>query len=198
MPWLIAALCCSVAGIALGGAWRSLVIVVASASSFGALLVAISLKANMPHWRRGLAVAGTAEDPVAAMRLNIRLITIAYIWGGMAMQITYLTALTGLKWQHGSQYAIAMVMLAIGSFQFARGLGSPDHKRRSAWVALGLPTVIANALAAAGGLLYLVSSGKLVQYRSDWAANQVFLFGSLILMVLCGIALKTHSRLTRD
>ena len=73
------------------------------------------------------------------------------------------------------------------------GLGS----NLRALLALAAPLAIGQALLAAGGLVFLATSGKLILRRSDWAANQVFLFGSLSVMILAAVTLRTHVRLTR-
>lgn len=198
MPWLIAALIASVAGMIVGGATHSLQVVALSAALFGAAAVAASLVTNLPYWRSPKPFSSSTEAAELALRRNVRLVAIAYAWGAFAMQALYSTWLTGLRWQHGWQYSMLMLLLAIGAFHYARSLGNPELPQRDFYLGLGLPLTMAQALGAAAGLLFLSVSGKLFIHRSDWAANQVFLFGALTLMVLSAIALKTHARLTRE
>lgn len=196
LPWLIAALVASVVGMAIGGMTGRLGIVVASAGFFGACAIALSVSINAPLWREGRLVLDSRDDAIIALRRNSNLVAIAYVWGASAMQTLYTTSLTGLRWQHGWQYALAMLLFAVAAFRFARGLSDP--KRQDGLVALGAPVAIFNALLGAAGLAFLAMSGKLLLWRSDWAANQVFLFGALVIMVLSAIGLKTHARLMRE
>lgn len=196
MPWLIATLVLSVVGMVIGGRLHQVPVVVFSAGTFAIWIIAIAILANLGDWRGVRPDA--PSSPTAALHRNSRLMTVAYAWGAMAMQGLYTTPLTGLKWQHGWQYALLMMLMALGAFHFSRALASPDPARQAPWVALAVPLAIANAFLAAGGLVYLAVSGKLLLRRSDWAANQVFLFGALIVMVLAAVTLKTHARLTRQ
>ncbi len=196
MPWLSGVLVASVAGMVIGGRLQQLGIVLTAAGLFASAVVAVSIAANAPLWRDGRLVLSAHDEAVIALRRNARLIAMSYGWGALAMQALYTTPLTGLRWQHGWQYALAMLLLAIGSYCYARGLDNAEHQHTL--IGLGAPLTIANSLLAAGGLVFLVGSGKLLLWRADWAANQVFLFGALILMVLSAIALKTHARLTQS
>ena len=196
MPYLIAMLVASIGGMVLGGATHRIWTLIVSAAAFTAMAILVAVAANAPYWQAGRRFG--PDDATLALRRNARLIAIAYAWGAIAMQALYTTPLTGLKWQHGWQYALVMMLLALGAFHMARALGDPSPERRASWLALALPIAIANALLSAGGLAFLAVSGKLLARRSDWAANQVFLFGALTIMVLAAIALRTHTRLTRE
>jgi hypothetical protein len=124
--------------------------------------------------------ASTTDAPAASawQRESALLAALAYAWGAIAMQGAYLTPLTGLKWQHGWQYALAMALLAVGSLAFASMPGSSppesDGPSPDASLRLAAPLAAAQALIAAGGLAALVVSGKLWSVRADWAANRVF------------------------
>jgi hypothetical protein len=41
-------------------------------------------------------------------------------------------------------------------------------------------------------------SGTLQSRRPDWAANVIFLYATLTIMIITAVALRTHIRLTRD
>ena len=196
MPVLIAMLVASVAGMVLGGATHRVWTVILSAATFSAMAIGVAVVSNAPYWQARRARG--ADAAAIALQRNARLMAVAYAWGAIAMQSLYTTSLTGLKWQHGWQYALLMLLFALASFRFARGLDDPSPERRAPWLALALPLAIANALLSAGGLAILAASGKLLLRRSDWAANQVFLFGALTIMVLAAITLRTHAVLTRE
>lgn len=94
------------------------------------------------------------------------------------MQGLYWTPLTGLKWQHGWQYAAAMALLATGSALLSRTLRRTLPAAETAvannHVRLAVPAAVSQGLIAAGGLAALIVSGKLWSVRADWAANRVF------------------------
>jgi len=113
-----------------------------------------------------------------ALLQTSRLTALFYAWGAVAMQGLYLTQLTGLKWQHGWQYAAAMALLALMTIAFERTLPRPLPGRDSSsllrHMRLANPIAIVQALVAGIGLTALVVSGKLWSERPDWAANRVF------------------------
>jgi hypothetical protein len=103
---------------------------------------------------------------------------ICYAWGAVTMQGLYLTPVTGLKWQHGWQYALAMALLAAASIAYARSLSGlirsahpTGMERQFRWAT---PLAAAQAIVAGVGLVALWLSGKLFSTRADWAANRVF------------------------
>ena len=196
MPFLIAMLAASVAGMVLGGAMQRLWTVILSAAAFAAMAITVSIATNAPHWQGDRR--STPDAAAGALRGNARIMAVTYAWGAIAMQALYTTPLTGLKWQHGWQYALLMLLFALGAFHVARALNDPRPERRAPWVSAALPLAIGTALLSAGGLALLAVSGKLLLRRSDWAANQVFLFGALALMVLAAVTLRTHAILTRE
>jgi hypothetical protein len=152
-----------------------------AAATFAVAAVAAGALTLRPSPERGEVPGPTGPLPPAAggRRPSALLLALAYAWGAVAMQGAYLTPLTGLKWQHGWQYALAMALLAAASLAFARSPG-PDGRAsdetRSAGTHLGLISLLAaaQALVAAGGLAALALSGKLWSTRADWAANRVF------------------------
>lgn len=197
MPGLMTMLAASLLGMIVGGRFVRVWLVTLSAASFVLTLIGVALAINLPHWRSGTSFDPGGEVTAAALSRNAQVIAIAYGWGALAMQLLYTTALTGLKWQHGWQYALLLLLLALGSFHISQSLREPRPQAREPWLGLATPMMIVTALVAAGGLVFLVASGKLAVRRADWAANLVFLFGSLTIMVLAGISLRTHERLTR-
>lgn len=197
MPWLVAALALSVAGMTVGAALLRVWLVTLCAGTFASVMLGAALSLNMPYWRTPGAPHGDAESAAVALRQNTRLGALVFVWGAIAMQCVYATPLTGLRWQHAWQYALLMVLVAMASFRIADTLGAPPSEQRTRWIRLAVPASIAMALLAASGLVYLVASGKLLVRRADWAANVIFLFGSFMVMVLGAVTLRTHDRLTR-
>lgn len=187
----------SVAGMAYGGREHRLSLVILSATLFCSCLVGLAIATNAKFIATN--PDGPHDDTTAVpfLRHNTRLLAIAYAWGGFAMQVLYTTPLTTLKWQHGWQYAAVMALMAAGALLFARLLEHERPQLQRVLLAAAVPLTIGHALMAAGGLVYLAASGKLLLRGSDWAANQVFLFGALTVMILSAVTLRTHARLTR-
>jgi len=122
------------------------------------------------------------------------LMGLTYAWGAAALTAIYL--LSGVRWQHGLQYAAGMAVFALVLFAFAREIVRPESRLRSP---LGrhrsLQLTIVHGAAAALGLAFLVSAGKLASAKGDWPANQVFLVGGLVILALCIVAGITQRRL---
>lgn len=127
-----------------------------------------------------------------------RLATLCYAWGAIAMQGLYLTPLTGLKWQHGWQYAAAMAVLALATFSFGRTMSQPlPGQDQTGWRShfrWATPLAVAQSLIAGGGLTALAVSGKLWSERADWAANRVFasLAVAILAVSLAGIVARSR------
>lgn len=201
VPWLIALQLSTIAGMMLTARAGLTAATGLLAAAFVAGAVAASMRANAPYWRgeeRGEECAGLDSHPLLAARRNTRLAAITYAWAGLAMQALYTTPLTGLRWHHGWQYAIAFALLAFGAFLLARALGpqaacaSQLHPKR-----MTAPLAVAQAIVAALGLVYLAGSGKLLLHRADWGANIVFVSAALAIMILSAISLRTHVALMR-
>lgn len=169
----------SATGMILGARIASASAVTGAAALFAcvAVLVAgITLRQSL-RWA-GISSRAPLMPVYVGLLQSSRLAAISYAWGAVAMQGIYLTPLTGLRWQHGWQYASAMALLAAATFAFARTLSQPlpgqgafAFQRQLRWA---LPLAIAQAVVAGGGLAALIASGKLWSERADWAANRVF------------------------
>jgi hypothetical protein len=137
----------------------------------------IAVAAALAFYRQSCRWLQSDEGPpapiVSVLLQGSTLGAICYAWGAVAMQGLYLTRLTGLKWQHGWQYALAMALLAAASVAFARSLFSRPHgaERQMRWA---VPLAAAQACVACMGFAALIVSGKLFSVRADWAANRVF------------------------
>lgn len=177
-------------------------LVTAAAAAFAVGAVLVAVLCNVEAWRRPSSSGDAAGDALLAsgrLRQNTWLAAIAYLWGAVAMQGLYLTPLTGLKWQHGWQYALAMLLLAAGSLAFERTLlpavPGQDPRGWGRHFRLALPLASGQALVAGGGLAVLALSGKLGSVRADWAANRVFAALALAILAIAVCSLVSHRRL---
>jgi hypothetical protein len=190
-PLLIASvatmmLCAREGHEALIGLWCSIVVIG---------FVVVAFLGNRPYWS-GRWVVDEPKARVSALLSNLRLLVYAYAWGALAMHGLYATRLTGLRWQHGWQYGTAMTLLAAITFAYARAVWRSQGDRQTVWLRLAAPLAVFQCVFAAGSLLFLASSGKLLTRRADFAANQIFLSLALMVMLLAAFALRTHTRLS--
>lgn len=195
LPWLVAALLVSVAGMAWAVARTRPALASIAAGTFTYGMILLGFWLNRSLWRLPDAAVTPQAAPVAGLR-NAVMISLLYAWGAAALASVY--GLSGLKWQHGWQYAAGMALIAAAVGLYARQLASPDSGLRqpSAQLAMLRLTVL-HAAAAAVGLGFLFLSGKLKSPKADWAANIVFLMGGVAILALSVIAAYTQSRLTR-
>ena len=138
-----------------------------------------------------------ARSARMALADNSRLMALAYGWGAFAMQGLYITPLTGLRWQHGWQYAIVLLLMASAAWGHADQLAFSSADRQNLLLRFALPLAIFQALAGGLGLTFLAISGKLMTERPDWAANQIFFFVALLVTILAALTIRTHAHLSR-
>ena len=184
---LIASAVVMVSGVNYALPWLS----VTAAALFAALLLASGLNLNRA-WRDA-----AGDDPAFAARENARLLALAYAWGGVAMFSAY--TFSSLRWYHAYQYGAAMLLLALIAAAYSLVLGRKPAADGKGSTALTAGTVLVGlqAVAALAGVIFLVASGKIASGRSDWLANQVFLFGGLMIAGLSAMAAITQRRLLR-
>ena len=193
LPWLVLALVISVL-LMIAGAGRGLPLLTGvAAAAFGLAVVGVGLGINKPLW--GLDAVRITEHaaPVAAQR-NARLMALAYAWGAAAMAGVY--TLGGLRWYHAWQYGAGMALLGLIALGYGFDIGraqEPASKRMQ--LLGGLQLTLVQAIATAAAVLYLLTSGKLMTTRPDWAANQIFLFGGLAIATLSAMAAHTQRKL---
>lgn len=193
MPRLVAALVASVASMAFAASLELATTTVACAALFVIIVIAAANQTNSTAGQ-----ASTPDDAIIVARRNTRLSALTYAWAALGMHILYFTPLTGLRWQHGWQYGTAFALLAMGAFAYALFLGDARRPVLARGLArLIAPLTTAQAVIAACGLAYLAGSGKMLSAKADWAANVVFAFASLAIMMVSAIALRAHVRLTR-
>ncbi len=199
MPWLIALLVATVLAMMIAARAGLTLATSTFAAAFAITLVAASWRTNVGHWSAAPLVPGTTTlEPIHAARRNARLTGLTYAWSALGMLGLYTTPLTGLRWQHGWQYATAFGLLSAGALAYTHLSGSRNGALRQRLQKLAGPLSAIQATIAAGGLAFLVMSGKLQSARADWAANVIFLYAALTIMILGAVALRTHVRLTRD
>jgi hypothetical protein len=200
MPWLIALLVATVPAMMIAARAGLTTATSAFAAAFAVVLVAVSWRTNAGHWTAARPAHGamTALEPVHAARRNARLTGLTYAWGALGMMGLYTTPLTGLKWQHGWQYATVFGLLSVGALAYTHFSGSRNAALRRRLLKLAGPLSAAQATIAAAGLAFLVMSGKLQSMRADWAANVIFLYAALTIMIIGAVALRTHIVLMRD
>lgn len=158
----------------------------------------LSLVAAVRDKNEGLAVA-RAEGAEAADHLRVSLsdlLALVYVWGGLAMSITYQAS--GLKWQHGWQYGLGMLLIGTGIALYARWLRKfPAGPSKDAARSRAVRLVMVQGVAALLGLLWLVFSGKLATLRDDWAANIIFLAGGSAVAGISAVIAQLHLALER-
>lgn len=168
----------SVVGLVAGAANGERVLA-AAAAALGACFLALS--AFLLDAQRSRA------PPHAAARAQAVLLAVGWAWAGVAMLAVYL--LSGLKWQHGWQYGSGMVLVGAAILAYAQALRREDgYLASQAGLRLASLANLAQGLAAAVAVVWLVSSGKLATTKGDWAANDIFLAGGAAIVVLVAIA----------
>lgn len=196
VSWLVLALALSIAGMGFAAQadLKFAHILMAAAAAGG--LIQVSLVVNLPDWR-GLTQSDSPNDiAINATRVNARLIALAYTWAAVALLVIYY--LTRLNWYHAWQYAAGMALIAAAIFTYRHLLGQPDSMlRRPFALRLAEALTALQVMAAAGGLGFLLGTGKLMTRKDDWAANDVFLLGGLAIVVLSIHALISQQRLRR-
>ena len=196
LPWLILALVASVF-VMITGAGRALPLLSGgAAAAFAVVVIGAGIGINKPLWRSGAMGALICTAPDAAQR-NARLMALAWAWGAAAMAGVY--TLGGLRWYHAWQYGSAMALLGVIALVYGLVIersSNPATKR--VLLTSGLQLTLVQAVAAAGGVIYLLASGKLLAFRPDWAANQIFLFGGLAIAALSTMAAYTQRRLASN
>lgn len=194
LPWLLLAAAFSITMMVLGAGRNDHTLPSIAAGLFVALVVGTGLGINAPLWSRtGRPFAGH-EGPAAvkeALRCNVWLAALLYAWGASALLGMY--SLSDLTWRHAYQYASGAALFAacIGIYGFRMG------RIRSMPVPPLFLTLL-HGFAAAGGLVYLIGTGKLETAKGDWAANEVFFWGGFAIIALCIMSAVTQTRVIRS
>lgn len=190
-PWLLLAILATAIAMTLAAHFGARGAAAAAAAMASAALIAAAVIANRSSGepQRDAALAVHAAE-------NARLMSRTYNWGGLSMLLVY--QLSGLKWQHGWQYGLGMVLIALALHVYARRLATPQSQlaeRRALDATAYL--ALAQGIAAAVALVVLFASGKIGGPKNDWAANHIFVAGGLAIVVISFLAFATHRRLGR-
>lgn len=181
----------SVVGLVAGAANGERVLA-AAAAALGACFLALSAVLLDAQQSRA---PSQATPPREAARAQAVLLAVGWAWAGVAMLAVYL--LSGLKWQHGWQYGSGMVLVGAAILAYAQALRREGGYLASpAGLRLASFANLAQGLAAAVAVVWLVSSGKLATTKGDWAANDIFLAGGAAIVVLVAIARLGAARRT--
>jgi hypothetical protein len=175
-------------------------VVTAGATLFAVVAVLAAVVTGRQAWNWSSAASRAPLMPAyVALLQTTRLATIAYAWGAVTMQGLYLTPLTGLRWQHGWQYAAVMALLAVASALFSRSMKQPlpgenpaGWERHFRWA---MPLAGAQGVVAFIGAASLLVSGKIASVRADWAANRVFLALAVAILAVSLASLIVQRRL---
>jgi len=192
---IVIALVASVLVMVFAAARDARAIFALAATLFVVQIIFVTLRINWPLMRDGTAQSKEGAV-VASVLCNSVLTGLAYAWGAAAMLTVY--SLSGLSWRHGWQYGAAMALVAIGVFVYTRWLSADNSGLRTpralaAVTSLGALQGLGTIAAAA----FLLLSGKLVTPKSDWAANDIFLAGSVTLTLLSLISVLSYRKLTQ-
>jgi hypothetical protein len=185
LPTLLLAFVLSVLTAVLAAARGSQLTFALAVILFALQVLVVLLRFNVPLWRQG------AEPENAEWAWDNSVLTaIAYAWGAMVMFTAY--SLGGLVWRHWWQYGAGMLMLGAGALLVASYLigARASHASDRTLDALMRATTL-HAAAVVAALVYLLTSGKLATVKDDWAANQVFLTGGTVVIVISLVSLLT-------
>ena len=193
LPWLMTAIIASISGMVSAALERVSILSYMSAFIFALALVATSSAVNARWWSsKGSVIpsglAGVPSSVIASVE-NAWLMAIGYGWGGLAMLSVY--TLAGLKWRHGWQYGLGMLLIAALIAVLAHFIAR-QRTEASRSIRIATLLTILQGLACTAGLGYLIGSGKMLSLKDDWAANHIFFTGSLALIGLSWIAVYTR------
>lgn len=192
---VVAVAAVSLAGfvIACGAVNAAVASLAALAFAFTALYVAIRFKTA------ALTLA-QKNSPTAAdsMRASLGyLLAFTYIWGGLAMSIAYWVS--GLRWQHGWQYGLGMVLIGTGIGLYARRLHrAPEGASKDAARARAVRIIAIHGAAAVVALVWLILSGKIATLKDDWAANILFVAGGSAVAGISAVIVHLHAALNKS
>ena len=192
---IVIALVASVLVMVLAAARDARLVFALAATLFAVQMIFATLRINWPLMRDGPAQSEEGAAVASVLRNSV-LTGLAYAWGAAAMLAVY--SLSGLSWRHGWQYGAAMALVAIGVFVYTRWL-SADYSGLRTPRALAAVTSLGalQGLGTIAALAFLLLSGKLATPKSDWAANDIFLAGSVTLALLSLISVLSYRKLTQ-
>lgn len=195
LPWLLLTLSAALLAMFLAARSFQKVESAIAAAVFAIVLCATAIRTNAPVWRRSSPASERATTPREALRANLLLIMLAFLWCGLAFYAVYLG--THVRWQHGWEYGSACILIGGAYAYCVKSLGDPNG-------ALAHPAAIDRMARIAGyqailigiGLVWLIGAGKLITHKGDWAANHLFLAGGFAIMCISVMLIKTNIALS--
>jgi hypothetical protein len=184
IQFAVVPLLASVAGMGYAAANNQHLLSRLSAALFFITAITVAVIINRPYWPAPPPGTEPAEL-FHTMRRNTRLAALTYAWGAAAFFAVY--GLAGLRWQHGWQYGMGAALIAAALLAYVHRMGKTGRNVPPAPALNAL-----HGLSAGLGLLFLLGTGKLASFKSDWAANNIFLYGGLTIVGLCCIAARTQ------
>lgn len=178
----------------IGAGDRSFATTAWSAAAFLAVVLLGGILSNLAL-RNASRAGDSADMQLMALRHNGRLCAIVYAWGAAAMAAMY--KLTDLYWQHGLQYACAMLLFAAVIFAWTYLARHGGPMATPPWPARAVRLNLVHGVAATIAVVVFLASGKLWANKPDWAANIVFTAGGLSIVALCSMAALTLRSLRR-
>ena len=137
-----------------------------------------------------------AATPRSALSETTCLSAMVYAWASAALFLIYNAS--GLIWQHGWQYGLALTLAAVGLAHYARNLDRDGHwTSDDSAIDAAICLAWLHGLVTAAILVWLLASGKLMTVRGDWAANHIFVAVTSSIVVLSAAAIRTHQILRR-
>jgi hypothetical protein len=158
---------------------------VAAAVSLGLALVAI--RENLALRRVGAAKSAIASSTARHMG-------IVWTWGGLVLAATYATGV--LVWREWWQFLLAFAVAAGLCLLFSAALDKDARAGREdeTMLKLGRVLAIVQLIGMVIAVLGLIIDGKMTRFLNprytDWAANDVFLFGALAVAAISANALR--------
>lgn len=204
LPWLLIGVLMSIVTMVFGVSRDDIFLAMISSAGFSVFILIIGFVTNRYYWKRAteFSKSGEVTSPETLWRANAsadiarrnaKLFATCYAWGGIALLAVY--SLTQLNWKHGEQYATILLVLSAISLIFAGLLTGEPSKLRAAYLRIAAMLTTVQAALSAVGLAYLVGVGKLTSTRADWAANYIFLFGGIAILLLSLMALRSNKAL---
>jgi hypothetical protein len=166
-----------------------------AAAVYAIVFVATALRTNSPLWRQSARNANVT--PRDALRQTAALVMLAYLWCAITFYAIYLG--TQIHWQHGWEYGSALLVIGLAHAFYLWRLADPNGPFSGPIAVAGAARLaLFQAVAIACGLIWIIAAGKLSSPKGDWAANQIFLAGGIMIICLSMIIVKTHAVLSEQ
>ncbi|MBS0234970.1 MAG: hypothetical protein JSR99_15970 [Proteobacteria bacterium] len=191
LSWLLLTLTAALVAMFLAARSFQKVESAIAAAVFALVLCATAIRTNAPAWRQDSAGSQRAIAARDALRANLFLIMLAFLWCGLAFYAVYLG--THVRWQHGWEYGSACILIGGIYAYFVKRLANPgDTLAHSSALDRMARMAGYQAVLIGIGLVWLIGAGKLVTHKGDWAANHLFLAGGFAIMFISVLLIKTN------